>query len=354
MATWSWKTYLMYFMSELYLSLFEDINNIFLIVPAWLIFQHKENLKKIYWINLQWETTSWTIEINWKKVNLIILSVNVLVNKYKEGEFNPQMWESIFIFDEWHKWAWWDSKTEEIKNRILESGSQFLFDWSATFQEVFKSELYIKNKSSNLEINTLNKYFISSIYNYNLTLFQSDWFWKRLHYEFWNLAEQWENPTKINLRKAMESFFKQVEDYEENIENYKQKWIKFYKPLFLAVSNEIWSNKKDAEEQKNNLIDILINFIELAKTEFKDKFNIKWKVNLEVWKEEILINLWDIKWLIYVWSWWIKKIIKEFKKKKYEEILNILEDNLREEIFKKIDEKEDVLFLFWSKKFIEW
>jgi len=361
MATWSWKTYLMYFMFELYINLFKNIKSVFLIVPAWLIYQHKQKIREIYWIDLQGETTNWTIKINWRKINLIVLSVNVLANRYKEKNFNPQMGDSIFIFDEWHKWALWNSKTEEFKKEILKWNNQFIFDWSATFQEIFKTELKIekdKKEEDKLKINSLNKYFTSSIYNYNLTLFQADGFWKKIHYEFWDEAGTDETPTKKNLKKALNKFFEQVDDFENNNQEYKEGWINFYKPLFLAVSNEIWNNKREDEGQENNLIEVIRDFIELTQEDgFKERFYLDWtdwKVNLEFWKEEILMSLWEIKWLIYVWTNWINKINREFEKEKYKEILNISEDSLREEIFKKLDEKEDILFLFWSKKFIEW
>lgn len=361
MATWSWKTYLMYFILELYYEIFykskeKNIDNIFLIIPAWLREQHKKELYNIYKINfnehIEWsETTFLSTLFN---TNIILTSSSWLNNIIFKKQVNLNIWSHIFIYDEWHKWAWWDRNTEEIKKTIIENNNNFIFDYSATFQEVIKCEIN-DNKSYKIKINTLNNYFSSSIYNYNLTFFQNDWYWKKIYYEFWNTLNE-ENKdnkeiTKNNLKNALLKFNLQLKDFS-NLEKEQNITEKFFKPLFLWVSNEIW-NWKEWEEQKNNLIDVIKNLVDLYKD--KDLLGIfedsKDKVKFEIWNEEILITFWNIKWLIYTWSNWIKKIWNELLKIK--ELVNISETHNNWE-FKNLDNRDDIIFLFWSKKFIEW
>lgn len=352
----------MYFILELYYEFFyktkeKNLDNIFLIVPPWLREQHKKELYSIYKINfethIEWSETTFISTLFNK--SLILTSITWLNNIITtKKQINLNVWSHIFIYDEWHKWAWWDWNTEDIKKTIIKNNNNFIFDYSATFQEVIKWEIN-NNKSSKIKIDTLNNYFSSSIYNYNLTFFQDDWYWKKIHYEFWNTLMDKnisdKEVTKNNLKNALLKFSLQLKDFS-NLEKENNIKEKFFKPLFLWVSNEIWT-WKEWEEQKNNLIDVIKNLVDLYKD--KDLLEIfgdnKNKVKFEVWTEEILISLWNIKWLIYAWSNWIKKIWDELLKIK--EIVNISETHKDWE-FKNLDNREVIVFLFWSKKFIEW
>lgn len=363
MATWSWKTFLMYFILELYLDVFwENVDNIFLVVPAGLRRQHIQELWKIYnrefKTTQEWKETTYNSSILW--INIVLTSTTWLDNIIKNREINLEIWKHIFIYDEGHKWAWSDWNTEKNKENIIKNKNNFIFDYSATFQEVIKWEIEKesnkKNKNTNFKINTLNTYFLTSVYNYNLTFFQNDGYGKKINYHFWDLSEKEEQEkekqksiTKENLKKALNSFSLQLEEFAKNKDNQE---IKFYKPLFLWVSNEIWS-WKSWEEEKNNIIDVINSLISLYNEE--NLKNIFWekkeKISFEIWKEEILINLGDKKGLIYTWSDWIKKVANDLLKNKDE--INISQ-NHNDDIFENLDNKEDVVFLFWSKKFIEW
>lgn len=393
MATWSGKTILMYATIYMYLLIQSKntrakIKDLYIVVPSdELRKQHKEFLEKFNsnlfgrindkWTIIDFENIKlfWDYEVDWKLTTINWISWQSLPSN------------AILLIDEAHKWAWLDSNKEtwleNTKTKFLRQQNTFMFEYSATFQKAFEKELDDTN-------NILNSYILSSVYKYNLYNFNVDWFWKNYHIE---ALKKWDD-TKILILRSLVNYYNQLNEYKYKEELTKRawtwwlkkwaylenRWQRVYKPLYVWLSYKLDNDptKKEWIESETSLKDILKNIIYI--------FN-----NLEEYNEE-LVNLWVDKpkfYEIFTWKKYIDTNSKVnftiFYDKTNDEIRINIENNLmiintgqnkkiaeslladdalwiyannnllvQEKLFSNIDKNENILFLFGSRKFVEW
>lgn len=382
MATWSWKTLLMYATVYMYI-LFENkkwnnLKDLFIIVPSdELRKQHKWFLTKFLtaWLwNLQ---DNWTI-IDFNHISLfadIEISWKLTTYQWIKEDLPAN---SILLIDEAHKWAWLDKEwwLEDIKQKFLEKENTFMFEYSATFQKAFEKEL-------NTERNIFNSYILSSIYKYNLYDFNVDGFGKNYHLES---IKKWED-TKMLILKSLANFYKQLKSYKEKekqpifnkkwayLENHK--WQRIYKPLYVWLSYKLDSDTKNTlKDGETSLKDILksifyifnnlneyeeeLSNLDVRKENFFEIFMwekyTNWKANFSIFydksNDEIKIFLWKNIMLINTGQ--NKKIAESLVSDTELAVYANNELLANEELFSKIDSNENILFLFGSRKFVEW
>ena len=421
MATWSWKTYLMYFMLLMYLTFDKEKDKIFILVPSdSLRTQHKNFIENNLWEWKVWEEFSfnfsslknedetlfsWNLSFNKKDYSIILTSTQKLFHKDKIQEIE-NIEKALFIFDEGHKWEAWITDKEDNKKINLIRKWNFVFDWSATFKQIYQKEVEQlsthKTWFKDDKIKLFDYYAPTSIFRYDMTIFKSDWFWKYPK----TIFIKWDNDDlaiKLNVISSLIWFAKQIQTWnkeiqiEENQVRWKKDWATFYKPLYLWVAHTKNSNKKNDKweldkKANDNLKWILKQIISLYQDylnkweklfdeikqefekldinyEFKDEIknienlfkNKEEKIVFELINDnEILFNVWWYKWLINIW--WAKKFlgdaIKNDIQKQFSDLVNTTESKLNknESFFSKLEEKQwsDIVYLFWSKKFIEW
>lgn len=393
MATWSWKTLLMYAIVYMYFLFQKEktrarIKDLYIVVPSdELRKQHKDFLEKfnsnLFWrISDKWTIIEfeniklfWDFEVDWKLTTINWIS----------GQNLPS--NSILLIDEAHKWAWVD-KTKETwlestKTKYMRWNNTFMFEFSATFQKAFEKDIEDTT-------NIFNTYIFSSIYKYNLFNFNKDWFWKNYHIE---AIAKWEDKNVLILR-SLANFYNQLNEYKAKEELTKRtwsgwikkwaylenKWQRVYKPLYIWLSYKLDSDpskEKDWLESEASLKDILKSMIHIFnnlqnydkelfnlwvdKKKFyetftwKDYINENSKVNFTIFydktNDEIRINIENN--LMVINTWQNKKIAT-----------SLLEDNelwiyannqllVQEKLFSNIDKNENILFLFGSRKFVE-
>lgn len=389
MATWSWKTLIMYWVIYMYLRFNEEkywdkLKNLIIIVPSnELRRQHKDFLTWFWKDTLASIKDQWTIvsfdnillfgkyEISWKLTTIQWIS-------------NEKVWEnSLLLIDEAHKWAWLDSSSESwlewLKARFLNWNWNFMFEFSATFQKAFEKNL---NDSDNI----FNTYILSSIYKYNLYNFNVDWFGKNYFIETW--SQQEDSDKKVLILNSLMNYFKQLEEFDKKEEISKitqssfqkkwayleNKWERLYKPLYVWLSYKLDSENKESED---SLKDIIKNIITIFQ-------------NLDEYEDELVNNTISINKFFKLFTWieyknWEKPNISIYYDKVNDEIRLYLGNNIMlvntwqnkkisetliadeemkiyvsnkifqdERLFSKIDERDNILFLFGSRKFVEW
>lgn len=393
MATWSGKTILMYATIYMYLLLQSrntraKIKDLYIIVPSdELRKQHKEFLEKFNsnlfgrindkWTIIDFENIKlfWDFEVDWKLTTINWISWQNLP------------WNAILLIDEAHKWAWIDkwkeTWLESTKTKFLRQQNTFMFEYSATFQKAFESDLEDTN-------NIFNSYILSSIYKYNLYNFNVDGFWKNYHIE---ALKKWDD-TKILILRSLVNYYNQLKEYKDKEELTKRawtwwkkkwaylenRWQRIYKPLYVWLSYKLDSDpkKKDWLESETSLKDILKNMIYIFnhleeydeellnlwvdKPKFYEVFTWKSykddnsKVNFTIFydktNDEIRINIENN--LMVINTWQNKKIAESLLE---DDALWIYANNnllVQEKLFSNIDKNENILFLFGSRKFVEW
>jgi len=409
MATASWKTLLMYAIVYMYIKLIgHDIKTLYVLVPSdELRTQHLEFLNKFGHF---WWSRDAVISINnlsFFNDRLINVKLTTLSKMLWDDDWRWLDSNSLMIFDEAHKWAAStkeDSATETLKNNFIAKKWTFLFEFSATFQKAFESDNKRLKQLSYEDRNIFDWYLFSSIMKYNLYDFNVDGFWKSYYVN--NML--WSDDSNIEWKRklvcdSLVHLWLQLLWYEAIKEEYQttfedcwtyllhRDWTKLYKPLYMGLSWKLVDDKWNVDGQSwTSLIDILKNisyifshydeFIpyirdkirilyddELKISELqdpKDLFKLltwedytQWKqVSLKLWYDkqvdEIKLLLWNKKMLINTWS--NSKVAEILK----DEITNLF--SLQDQFwawwkwFDNIDNDKDILYVFWSKKFIEW
>lgn len=394
MATGSGKTLLMYASVYMYIKCFtQDIKTLYIIVPS-------DELRKQHTTFMRWfaEKSGWymkdgnvvefsnlrlfdDVEVRWFITTISSLSTNSasLSNN------------SIMLMDEAHKWASnSDGFIEWMKSDFIKLSNSFLFEFSATFQEAFKSEKQLDDSQ-----NIFNSYHLSSLIKYNLYDFNSDGFGKN-----YNVIEQpkWddtdENIHRRLVCRALTNYALQLRAYRElerMPESLYTKYstylvrrndnLKVYKPLFLWLS---WKLSDDDDTSKTTLKAIIahVNYIFTHLLEFeaeiKNYDSNKWypialkdfyelltglefsdqaSCPLKIWydksNDEIKMWLWNNLMLINTWS--NAKIAESLKSDTdIKDLFSFQDMSISTRLFDQVDRHENLLFLFGSKKFIEW
>jgi len=412
MATASGKTIIMYAIAYMYIKLFSsDIRTLYILVPTdELRNQHANFLKMFGW----WAWSDWTL-ITFNNLNLfddcfVDVKLTTITKMLYDENWENLDNNSIMIFDEAHRWAWSvneDSSTEILKQEFIKKSNTFLFEFSATFQSAFQADY---KRIWDIKINDRNifdRYIFSSLMKYNLYDFNSDGFWKCYYLN--NLSWKDDKTDKWKRELICDSLvhlWLQLFAYDtikrENPEftdywTYIQHtdWTKLYYPLYMGLSRALL--KRDSnwewidEKAWTSLVDILehINYIFAHYDEFynyidqkiwdlyKDELRISlWRANPEIifekltWIEykewvsvwfklrydrqadEVKIILWNKKMLINTGS---NSKIADFLKKSIPDLFSFEEQFWTQwRRFTNIDSDKDILYVFGSKKFIEW
>lgn len=269
-----------------------------------------------------------------------------------------------------------------------------LFEFSATFQEAFKSEEKINSKE-----NIFDYYHFSSLYKYNLFDFNADGFGKDYIVEAVKRTEEDEVTDKRKLIcSSLINFALQLRwfDYLEQFtqtwgerKQYTKKttylertadWLRVYKPMFLGLSWKLDSGAttKEGKESETTLTAILRNFAYIFthldefqeqimwwQLELADFFRLltgneytPWaSIWLQIWydKQSDEIKLWLGKSIMLINTWQNAKIAEKLKNDPQLSTAFSYQDLLQsKKLFHEVDKNENILFLFWSKKFIEW
>jgi superfamily II DNA or RNA helicase len=394
MATGSGKTLLMYASVYMYVKCFaQDIKTLYIIVPS-------DELRKQHTSFMRWfaEKSWWYMKdgtvVEFNNLRLFddvemkwfITTISSLSSNSASLSNN-----SIMLMDEAHKGASnTDGFIEGMKTEFIKLSNSFLFEFSATFQEAFKNEKQLDDTQ-----NIFNSYHLSSLIKYNLYDFNSDGFGKN-----YNVIEQpkWddtdENIHRRLVCRALTNYALQLRAYSE-LERMPESLytkhgtylmrrsdnLKVYKPLFLWLS---WKLSDDDDTSKTTLKAIIahVNYIFTHLNEFESEIknydSNKWYpislkdfyellTGLEYWpqascplriwydkpNDEIKMRLWSNLMLINTWS--NAKIAESLKSDAEIKDLVLFQDmNISTRLFDQVDKHENLLFLFGSKKFIEW
>lgn len=396
MATWCGKTLLMYAVVYMYCKLFAPTTKtLYVIVPSdELRKQHKEFIRQF--------AQSWLAPI--KDWVIVEFSNIPLFGDYEvSGKLTTISWikdaqlssDSVLLMDEAHKWASNEAwAIETLKNKYILQNNTMLFEFSATFQEAFKSEEKIDSKE-----NIFDYYHFSSLYKYNLFDFNADGFGKDYIVQAVKKTAEDEVTDKRKLVcSALINFALQLRWYE-HLEKFTQTWaertqyikketylertndgLRVYKPLFLWLSWKLDSEAttKDGKESETTLTAILRNFAYIfthldefeeqiisSQIEVSEFYKLltwneysKWaSIGLQIRydKQSDEIKLWLGKSIMLINTWQNAKIAEKLKDDPQLSTAFSYQDLLKSErLFNKVDKDENILFLFWSKKFIEW
>jgi len=392
MATWCGKTLLMYAVMYMYCKLFSpDTKTLYVIVPSdELRKQHKEFIKQF--------AQSWLAPI---KDGVIVEFSNIsLFGDYEvSGKLTTIagiQWaqlssDSVLLMDEAHKGASNEAGAiESLKNQYILQNNTMLFEFSATFQEAFKAESNINSKE-----NIFDYYHFSSLYKYNLFDFNADGFGKDYLVQAVKKTTEDEVTDKRRLVcSALINFALQLRWFEytqswAERKHYVKKntylervhdWLRLYKPMFLWLSWKLDSDPKNKEgkESETTLTAILRNvaYIFTHLDEFQEQmvwsqievsefyhlltsldYSPGASIWLQIWydKQNDEIKLWLGKSIMLINTWQNAKIAERLKDDPQLSTAFSYQDLLQSKrLFHEVDKNEDILFLFWSKKFIEW
>lgn len=412
MATASWKTIMMYAIAYMYVKLFsKDIRTLYILVPSDELRNQHANFLKIFW-GFSWSTdTILTFNslllFNDSLINVKLTTISKMLN---DEDWRNLDNNSIMIFDEAHRWASStkeDSSTESLKNRFIEKSNTFLFEFSATFQNAFQADNKRISDIRLVDKNIFDRYIFSSIMKYNLYDFNSDGFWKcyyvnnlvwaddstniwKQHLICDSLTHLWLQLFAYETIKQENPEFKDYGTYIQHID-----WTKLYYPLYMWLSRALlkrsWDKEDMDEKWWTSLVDMLenINYIFSHYDEFYDYIDEKiwslykdelriapWRANpwiifkqltwldYKPWiyvgfklrydkqADEVKILLWNKKMLINTWS---NSKVADFLKKHIPDLFSFEEQFWSGgRRFTNIDNDKDVLYVFGSKKFIEW
>lgn len=394
MATWCGKTLLMYAIVYMYCKLFAtDTKTLYIVVPTDELRKQHKMFLSLFAENHYWSINDkgtvvdfdhipffWDHSFSWKLSTL----------KWFEGAELSN--NSIFLMDEAHKWASNDTWAMEcLKNKYIDKDNTMLFEFSATFQEAFKNE-----KEVNLNENIFDYYHFSSIYKYNLFDFNSDWFGKDYIVSQVKKTTDTEAEDKKDLicnslvgyslqlkwyrtlkRRSewINALWIEKESYLE-CQHWLQKWLRMYKPLFLWLSWKLDDSWKEWEWSETTLVKILEHFsyifshLEEYRAQIEQQqIQLEEFYNLLTWLE---YKKWDRLWLqirydkqndeIKLWLWKNIMLINTWKNAAIAEKLKTIVEWFSyqdfgiasQKQFNNVDKNWDILFLFWSRKFIEW
>lgn len=314
---------------------------------------------------------------------------------------------SLMVFDEAHKWAGWakeDSATEIMKNHYIKKSNTFLFEFSATFQAAFEADGKRIKDLGKTDKNIFDRYMFSNVFKYNLYDFNADGFGKNYYVN--NLSGADDKTIEWKRKLVCDSLVHlglQLLSYETIKSEYKNQiqevWssIKFadgtklYQPLYMGLSwSLIGTDGKVDEKWGTSLVDILthISYIfshydeysgyilkkieELYHDELKIREQVSDKklyqlltgIEYKEWSQVSLQIRYDkqsdeIKLLLGK----KKMLINTGSNSKVEKVLRELIPDMfwLQELFgaggrrfQSIDTDPDILYVFGSKKFIEW
>jgi len=397
MATGCGKTLLMYAVVYMYCKLFApDTKTLYIIVPSdELRKQHKEFLRQFAqswlapikdWIIVEFSNIPlfWDHEMSGKLTTISGIS---------NAQLSPN---SVVLMDEAHKGASNEAGAiETLKNQYIAQDDTFLFEFSETFQEAFKSEEKINSKE-----NIFDYYHFSSLYKYNLFDFNADGFGKDYVVQAVKRTDEDEVTDKRRLVcSSLINFALQLRGFE-SLEKFTQTWadrtqyikkstylervhdgLRVYKPLFMWLSWKLDSDpdkNKEGKVSETTLTAILRNFAYIFThlDEFQEQ--IMWSqlevsdfyklltgleyspgagVWLQIWydKQSDEIKLRLGKSIMLINTWQNAKIAERLKDDPELSTAFSYQDLLQsKKLFNEVDKNEDILFLFGSKKFIEW
>jgi len=397
MATGSGKTLLMYAIVYMYCKLFSpDTNTFYILVPSdELRKQHTQFIKYFseWWL---WHIWSGTV-IDFEAIPLFgdhqVRGKLTTISWAKNAQLSPN---SVLMIDEAHKGASNEAGAiEALKNQYIAQDNTMLFEFSATFQEAFKSEKKIESKE-----NLFDYYHFSSLYKYNLFDFNSDGFGKDYIVQAIKKTEENESLDKRRLVcDSLINFALQLKWYQELEKQttlWSQQWIKtgtylqrrndglrVYKPLFLWLSWKLDDKPTTAggKQSETTLTAILrsIGYIFSHLDEFEEQVQSTWwtarlEMNEFVWlltgqkyttNTSIWLQIWydkqndEIKLrlgnhIMIINTWQNAKIAERLKEDKDLSTSFAYQDFMQsQKLFDQVDENENLLFLFGSRKFIE-
>lgn len=400
MATWCGKTLLMYAVVYMYCKLFApDTKTLYIIVPSdELRKQHKEFIRQFAQSGLAPIKDGIVVEFN----NIPLFWDHEISGKLTTiaGISNAQLSpNSVLLMDEAHKGASNEAGAiETLKNQYIAQDDTFLFEFSATFQEAFKSEENINAKE-----NLFDYYHFSSLYKYNLFDFNVDGFGKDYIVQAVKRTAEDEVTDKRRLVcSALINFALQLRWFDY-LEKFTQTWaertqytkkstylervndgLRVYKPLFMWLSRKLDSDPKnqEGEQSETTLTAILRNFAYIFThlDEFAEQIQTTWGTDrlelsdfytlltwLEytnwagVWlqirydKQSDEIKLRLGKHIMLINTWQNAKIAERLKDDPQLSTAFSYQDLLQSKrLFYEVDKDEHILFLFGSKKFIEW
>ena len=411
MATASWKTIMMYAIAYLYIKLFSrDIRTLYILVPSDELRNQHVNFLKIF------DGFSWSMDtlLTFNSLYLfddcpITVKLTTITKMLNDEDWRNLDANSIMIFDEAHRWASntkEDSSTEVLKNKFIQKNNTFLFEFSATFQNAFQADNKRIAQIGSVDKNIFDRYIFSSIMKYNLYDFNSDGFWKcyyvnslEWHDDTTNIGKQklvCDSLVHLGLQLFAYEVIKQEKKEFTDCGTYIQHmdWTRLYYPLYMGLSRSLlkktW-NKEDLNEKGwTSLVDMLwnLNYIFSHYDEFYDYIDekirslyrdelrlsqwecnpgiifkcltwLEYKLGIYVWfrlrydkqVDEIKILLWNKKMLINTWS---NAKVAEFLIKNMQDLFSFEEQFWAwGRRFTNIDKDKDILYIFWSKKFIE-
>ena len=397
MATGSGKTLLMYAIVYMYCKLFSpDTNTFYILVPSDEL--RKQHTQFIRYFSEWWlgHIGSGTV-VDFEAIPLFgdhqVRGKLTTISGAKNAQLSSN---SVLMIDEAHKGA---SKSdwaiESLKNQYIAQDNTMLFEFSATFQEAFKSEKKIESKE-----NLLDYYHFSGIYKYNLFDFNADGFGKDYIVQAVKKTEEKESLDKRRLVcDALINFALQLKGYKELEKQttlWSQQWIKkdtylqrrndglrVYKPLFLGLSRKLDDKPTTAwgKQSETTLTAILrsIGYIFSHLDEFAEQVqSTGWTARLEmsefvslltgqeyrenssIWlqirydKQNDEIKLRLGKHIMIINTWQNAKIAERLKEDEELSTSFAYQDFMQsQKLFDQVDKKEDLLFLFGSRKFIE-
>lgn len=394
-----------------------DIKTLYILVPSdELRTQHSNFLRLMETGSLWWSgrnDTDALIQIDsfpffWD-MNLSV-KLTTLSKMHKDAGGVGFSDNAIMIFDEAHKGASSsaeDSSTEQLKNTFIEKSNTLLLEFSATFQKAFEADLKKLKNLKTSEKNIFDWYIFSGVMKYNLYDFNRDGFGKSYYVD--NLQES-QDPTHSDKRtlvcKSLVNFWLQLAGYHK----FKQEYVikreiykdygsyllgrdgtKIFQPLYMGLSRQLIDTKGNVDKDSGtSLVDIIkhlqeifSNFssyeslievtskeLSIAQISCRDLHISAQEIYFHLTGEEYSSNKWvafqlwydkaadEIKLLI-----WSKKMLINTgsNAKLAEELKNQIPDlfSVQDQFwsggkwFTQIDTNPDILYLFWSKKFIE-
>ena len=397
MATGSGKTLLMYAIVYMYCKLFSPKTDTFyILVPSdELRKQHTQFIRYFSEWGL-WYVGGWTV-IDFDAIPLFgdhqVRGKLTTISWAKNAQLSPN---SVLMIDEAHKGASNEAGAIEwLKNQYIAQDNTMLFEFSATFQEAFKSEKKIESKE-----NLFDYYHFSGLYKYNLFDFNSDGFGKDYIVQAVKKTEENESLDKRRLVcDSLVNFALQLKWYKELEKQttlWSKQWIKndtylqrrndglrVYKPLFLWLSWKLDDKPTTAggKQSETTLTAILrsIGYIFSHLDEFEEQIQSTWwtarlemsefvslltgqeyttntSIWLQIWydKQNDEIKLRLGKHIMIINTWQNAKIAERLKEDEQLSTSFAYQDFMQSsKLFDQVDKNEDLLFLFGSRKFIE-